>query len=85
MSWKKFDEKCKGCGPVIINMKTRKPYAEDSPEMIAVMAFWKTTTREERLAFHRFCCLNSRAPLDLQIMERLSEQMGKVIVEAVAS
>lgn len=74
MSRLEFDDECKGCKPVLIDGKTKKVLPDGSPEMQTIDKVWATTTREEREAFHGVCCLNSRAPSDLLVMQRLSER-----------
>lgn len=62
MSRQKFDDECPGCLPILIDAKTMKPMAEDSPQMKIVYEVWAGTTKDEREAFHQVTCLNSRDP-----------------------
>lgn len=66
------------CRPVLLSL------GEMSSEEIerhhrAVATVWNQLSDDDRLAFHRACCLNSRAPNDLRVIERIS----KAIAEAV--
>jgi hypothetical protein len=79
MSWAYFEDDCPGCRPALIDMKTRERVPEDSPEMQAVLGVWAKTTAEERRAFHRFTCQNSRTPEDLKVMRDLSEKMSRAM------
>lgn len=81
MSIEKFDDVCKGCYPVLVDPHTMKVLPDDHPQMINVMLVWSKLTREERQAFHRFACLNSREPADLEIVETIAlrlEQLGQL-------
>lgn len=62
-----------------MNPSTGIKFAEDSPEIIAVRAFWKTVALDDKKAFHRVCCFNSQDPVDLAIMERLGEGMSAAV------
>lgn len=81
MSWETFDDNCKGCKPVIIDSKTGKAFAENSPQMLAVMAVWAQTTRAERVAFHNVTCLNSWKAADMILIE----SFGRRVEAALAS
>lgn len=82
MSFHQHSDDCPGCRPVILDLKTGKPLADDSPEMIAVSVMWAQTTLDERQAFHRFTCQNSRTTEDLKMMESLSDRMKKALENA---
>lgn len=56
----------------MIDIETGKRLPDDSSQMQCVLSVWAGTTREEREAFHRFTCLNSRAESDMQTMADLS-------------
>lgn len=79
MSWAYFEDDCPGCRPAMIDIKTRKRMPEDSPEMQAVLGVWAKTTTEERRAFHRFTCQNSRTPKDLAVISALSARMNEAM------
>lgn len=53
--------------------------AEVERQNTAVMAVWKRLPREDRQAFHRVCCLQSRTPADLQAIERIQAAMSEVL------
>ena len=71
MSFEKFEDECAGCVPAILDVKTGKPLGPDAPAMQAVMAAWKSTTRQDREAFHRVMCQHSRADDDLKVVATL--------------
>jgi hypothetical protein len=88
MSWEAQDDNCPGCRPALIG-PDGKVLPPDSPVMQAIFKMWETTTREERQAFHRVCCQNSRAPQDMGIcqglMKRIQAAMETVKAEPVES
>ena len=75
MSKDKYEEGCPGCQPAVLDTKTLKPLPDDHPLMKTVLAFWETTTVEERTAFHNVTCANSRKDSDLRIMQDLMRRM----------
>lgn len=79
MSWAHFEDDCPGCRPAMIDIKTGKRLPEDSPEMQAVMGVWAKTTIEERRAFHRFTCQNSRAPEDMAVISEFSQRINEAM------
>jgi hypothetical protein len=62
MSFETYSDDCPGCRPMVLDMQTKRPLPDDSPMMLIINGIWSTTTRDEREAFHRFTCQNSRAP-----------------------
>ena len=74
MSRHTFDDECPGCRPVLIDPETGKVLADDHPATMQIERVWAGTTLEERQAFHRFTCLNSRATADLQVIQELSRR-----------
>jgi hypothetical protein len=77
MSRARFDNECEGCRPALIDEATRMVFPDDSPPMRAIMRVWERTTVQEREAFHRFTCLNSRDPADLEVMRSITERFAK--------
>lgn len=75
MSVEKFSEDCPGCRPALFDSKTGKRLAPDSPEMLAVNAIWAETVKQEREAFHRVTCQNSRAPSDMRLVQGIIDQI----------
>ncbi len=78
---KEYDDNCEGCQPALMDPKTGIVMSKDSPEMIAVRAFWKTVPLEEKKAFQRVCCHNSHEAGDLAIMEKISAGMQAAMVK----
>jgi hypothetical protein len=74
-----YRDDCEGCQPALMDPTTGIKFAEDSPEIVAIRGWWKTVTLDDKKAFHRVCCFNSRDPGDLSIMERLGEGMSSAI------
>jgi hypothetical protein len=62
---------------VAMDPETHEPLPEDSPIMVTIRRIWATTIREQREAFHRFTCLNSRAPADLEVMRWFADEIHK--------
>lgn len=75
MSHDKFSDDCPGCRPALFDMKTQQPLPPDSPIMQAVSAIWAQTTKQEREAFHRVTCLNSRMPSDMRLVKGIVDQI----------
>lgn len=81
MSWKKFDENCKGCRPAIKDLHTGEVYPDEHPVMQKILAAWALFPREVHEAFHRCCCLNSRDPKDMRIMMQIADMVKKALAE----
>lgn len=79
MSKWKFDDNCKGCRPAMLDVQTHRVLPDDSPQMKCVLAVWAETTLDERKAFHRFTCLNSRKNRDVRIVQELQLRMQKAL------
>lgn len=79
MSWNEFQEECRGCRPAIMDVKTGRVYADDSPIMKAILGVWDKATPEEKQAYHRITCQNSRADKDLETVAPLLERLKEVI------
>jgi hypothetical protein len=75
MSMEVFSDDCPGCRPAVVDVETGKVLAKDSPIMQTVLAVWATTTREERVAYHRVCCGNSRNQVDLRVFQGIATRM----------
>ncbi len=79
MSWTHFEDDCPGCRPVAIDPETGQLLPDAHPLMHAVNKWWFMTTLQERQAWHRFTCLNSRAPLDLCVIKDMKEKVGRMM------
>lgn len=75
MSLARFDDECPGCRPTMMDVKTGRLFADDSAAMVAVNRLWAATSPEERQAWHRFTCQNSRAPGDLILVKAFSDRV----------
>jgi hypothetical protein len=81
MSWEKHDDNCPGCRPALLDMKTGKRLPDDSPVMMVVNYVWAETTLEEREAWHRVTCQNSRASKDLAHAQTIAQKIQKALSE----
>jgi len=79
MSWDKFSDECPGCLPALFDVRTGKKLGPDTPQMKAVFAVWAETTKQEREAFHRATCQNSRLPSDLRLMQGILEKIKRAL------
>lgn len=79
MSFREFDDECRGCKPAMMDVKTGKVLPDDSTQMKIVLRVWSETTLAERQAWHRVTCQNSRALEDL----RFSQAFTKRVQEAL--
>jgi len=59
----------------MLDVKTGRVLADDSTEMVIVNHLWAGTSREERLAWHRFTCQNSRSLMDIQLVKAFSDRL----------
>jgi hypothetical protein len=78
----RFDDECPDCRPIMVDPKTMQPYAADSVEMMAVNQIWSETTLEDRRAFHRFTCQNSRATGDMLRVKGFSDRLEEALAAA---
>lgn len=78
MSRAHFEDDCEGCRPAVLDLQTKKPLPADHPVMKALAMVWDGTTRDERAAFHRFTCLNSREPTDLVLVHGIQQKFQRV-------
>ena len=79
MSYDEFDDNCPGCRPAILDVKTGKVLPDDAPMMQAALGVWRTATTEEKRAFHRFCCFNSRDPEDVRLASGIAQRIEKAL------
>ena len=79
MSREQYQEDCPGCRPAMIDLKTGKRMSDDTPVMMAVNRVYAAASRAEKEAFHRVCCLNSRALDDLQLMAQLQQRIQRAL------
>lgn len=77
---KEYDDNCPGCQPAMMNPVTGEKLADDSPEMIAVMAYWKTLPIRDKQACHRQWCFNSGGA-DLEVVKRVAAGMSAALAK----
>ena len=75
MSREQHDDNCPGCRPVLLDLTTKQPLPDDSPEMVACNEVWDGTNLIERQAWHRVTCQNSRLPGDLRLAGAIADRM----------
>lgn len=82
MSKGKFGEDCPGCLPAIFNMKTKKVMTpEEFPPLKIIIDLFKDLTSEQKHAWHRITCQNSRTPKDMELVTPFIETVMKVLDE----
>ena len=59
----------------MIDVKTMKPFPDDSEIMRSVNAVWNTATLQEKQAFHNVCCNNSEDPMDRALANGLAQKI----------
>jgi hypothetical protein len=82
MSREQFDDECAGCRPAMVDVKTKQLYADDSVEMVIVNRLWSKTMLEERQAWHRVMCQNSRAALDMNLAKAFADRIEAAFAAA---
>ncbi len=80
MSWETYEDACRGCRPVMLNIATGLRLPDDSPEMKLILAIFDKLTLPERQAWHRFTCKNSRASGDLEVVARFQGQIEAALI-----
>jgi hypothetical protein len=73
MSEEKFEEDCYGCRPAILDAQTGTKLPDDHPVVVMANKVYDSFSREEKEAYHRFCCQNSRAPGDVAVAAKLAK------------
>lgn len=76
MSRQAYDDDCPGCRPVLIDPGTMEKLPVNHPAMRAINTVWAGLTLDERRAWHRFTCQNSRAPEDLRVVAIMQERFA---------
>ena len=74
MSFEIFSDDGPGCRPALVDITTGKVLPADNPAMQKVLSVWKHTSRDERVAFHRVCCSNSRNPVDMLVFQGIASR-----------
>ena len=77
-----FCDHCPGCRPALIQPATGKVFADDSPEMLAVMKIWNhNTTYSERKAFINVTVNNSRKSEDLKLSRTIMAKIHSALAD----
>jgi hypothetical protein len=79
VSRKQHDDRCPGCRPALMNIRTQTVLPGDHPEMRAVNAVWEGTSLAERKAWHAVTCTNSRSREDLALAGGVAERMKRAL------
>ena len=74
----KFDPKCPGCRPAVLDPKTGKVLPPNDPVMVAVNTVWDSSSLEEQEAYHRVMVYNSRDPKDLILLKAISDRIQAI-------
>ena len=75
-----FCDHCLGCRPVVIDISTGQPFADDSAVMLEVNRLWNNrTSYAERKAFIDITVHNSRKSKDMRLAAPFLEQIAHVI------
>jgi len=67
---------------MMVDTRTARPFADDSVEMMTVNRLWNETTADERRAWHRFTCQNSRSLVDVQIAKTFADRLEAAFAAA---
>ena len=73
------------CRPAMLDPVTGRALADDDPIMVAVYKLWETLTVEDKLAWHEFCCLNSRKRDVMVRVEAISVRLESEVGAAVGN
>lgn len=79
MSRETYQEGCKGCDPVVINMLTGKRLPANHPMVVATLKVWNTFNSREKEAWHEFTCGNSKEPQVQAVARRVKATMAEVL------
>ena len=84
MTTKNFDDKCAGCRPAMMEVKDGRAtlMPDDAPAMKIINKLWGETTLEERKAWHRFTCQNSRDPDVLELVQAFTGRIDAALAGA---
>jgi hypothetical protein len=80
MSRQKYQENCRGCRPAMLDLSTGRPLASSAPEMQLIKRIYAALTLDEKKAWHRFTCLNSREAGDLTVAAKFKAALERVLV-----
>lgn len=72
----KFDPKCPGCRPCILDVKTGMPLNQSDPVMIAVNNVWDSAPYEEQEAFYKVTALNDHSYNNMALVGKLNVKMA---------
>lgn len=62
------------CRPALLSLPGTDPRG-DARLVEIVQRVWASLSDADRQGFHRFCCLNSRLPRDLAVIQRIQTQV----------
>jgi hypothetical protein len=74
MSRKAFSEDCSGCRPALLDPKTRRPLPNNDPAVILVNKVFDELSQADKVAWHRFACLNARDLEAIMAAKRLADR-----------
>jgi hypothetical protein len=82
MSIQEYDDNCPGCRPAIIDLQTKQVLPDDSPIMVSMLKIWAETSLQERKAYHRVMCLNSRDAIDVYLVRLVIKRLETAQAQA---
>lgn len=60
------------CAPALFRISAQNGH-RDERAALAAQRVWARASDADRQSFHRFCCLNSREPADIDVIRRLAQ------------
>jgi hypothetical protein len=69
----------------MLDVRTQQLLPDDSPEMVAVLRLWNALSHEDKQAWHRFTCQNSRAVADIAFAKRFSDDVQEALLKPCLS
>jgi hypothetical protein len=85
VSEKAFVDDCPGCRPALLDPKTGTLLPQDDPFVVLVNKIYDELSRADKVAWHRFTCLNARDLVTVSAVKRFSDQIeaaGKELKKA---
>lgn len=77
-----YEENCQGCKPVILDIKTGRPFPADHPAVVAINAVFNSLPLSDKQAWHELTCHNSREPQVLAAMARVQKLFSDALEKA---
>jgi hypothetical protein len=75
VSEKTFSDDCPGCRPALLDPKTGKLLPKDDPFVVLVNKIYDELPKADKIAWHRFTCLNARDLVTVSAVKRFSDRI----------